>query len=83
MDGKGRCLDNIVIERLWRSVKYEEVYVNEFESVGQLRKALKKYFDFYNHERPHQSFEAQTPAEVYYGQNQHETNKQQHFNRFV
>jgi putative transposase len=70
MDGKGRCLDNIFIERLWRSVKYEEVYVNEFKSVGQLRKALKKYFDFYNHERPHQSIKAQTPAEVYYGQNQ-------------
>ena len=70
MDGKGRAMDNIFIERLWRSVKYEEVYVNEFKSVGQLRKALKKYFDFYNHERPHQSFEAQTPAEVYYGKNQ-------------
>ena len=70
MDGKGRAMDNIFIERLWRSVKYEEIYVNEFESVEQLRKALKTYFDFYNHERPHQSFDAQTPAEVYYGKNQ-------------
>jgi putative transposase len=70
MDGKGRAMDNIFIERLWRSVKYEEIYVNEFKSVAQLRKALKKYFDFYNHERPHQSFDAQTPAEVYYGKNQ-------------
>ncbi len=70
MDGKGRAMDNIFIERLWRSVKYEEIYVNEYKSVGQLRKALKKYFDFYNHERPHQSFDAQTPAEVYYGENQ-------------
>ena len=70
MDGKGRCLDNIFIERLWRSVKYEEIYVNEFQSVEQLRKSLKKYFDFYNQERPHQSFKGQTPAEIYYGENQ-------------
>lgn len=70
MDGKGRCLDNIFIERLWRSVKYEEIYVNEFQSVGQLRKSLKRYFDFYNNERPHQSFNGQTPAEIYYGENQ-------------
>ena len=70
MDGKGRCMDNIFIERLWRSVKYEEIYVNEFQSVKQLRKFLKKYFDFYNHERPHQSFDGQTPAEMYYGKNQ-------------
>ncbi|CCK80225.1 integrase [Desulfobacula toluolica Tol2] len=70
MDGKGRCMDNIFIERLWRSVKYEEIYVNEFQSVEQLRKSLKKYFNFYNHERPHQSFNGQTPAEIYYGKNQ-------------
>ena len=63
-------MDNIFIERLWRSVKYEEIYVNEFRSVEQLRKALKKYFVFYNHERPHQSFNEQTPAEIYYGENQ-------------
>jgi len=70
MDGKGRAMDNIFIERQWRSVKYEEIYVNEFQSVEQLRKSLKKYFDFYNHERPHQSFDAQPPAEIYYGKNQ-------------
>jgi len=70
MDGKGRAMDNIFIERLWRSVKYEEIYINEYQSVEQLRCALKKYFDFYNHERPHQSFDGQTPAEVYYGKNQ-------------
>ncbi|MCA1793816.1 MAG: integrase core domain-containing protein [Desulfobacteraceae bacterium] len=46
------------------------MYVKEFKSVGDLRKSLKKYFDFYNNERPHQSFNAQTPAEVYYGMNQ-------------
>ena len=51
-------------------MKYEEIYVNEFRSVDQLRKALKKYFSFYNHERPHQSFNGQTPAEIYYGENQ-------------
>jgi len=70
MDGKGRAMDNIFIERLWRSVKYEEIYVKEFQNVKQLRKSLKKYFDFYNYERPHQSFDGQTPAEVYYGENQ-------------
>jgi len=68
MDGKGRFTDNIFIERLWRSVKYEEIYTKEYKSVNELRKALKKYFDFYNFERPHQSFDGQTPAEVYHGQ---------------
>jgi len=70
IDGKSRAMDNIFIERLWRSVKYEQIYVNEFQSVEQLRKSLKRYFDFYNHERPHQSFNGQTPAEIYYGENQ-------------
>ena len=63
-------IDNIFIERLWRSVKYEEIYVNEFQSVKQLRKSLEKYFDFYNNERPHQSFDGQIPAEIYYGKKQ-------------
>ena len=67
MDGKGRAMDNIFIERLWRSVKYEEVYLKEYSSVKELRNELKKYFYFYNHERPHQSFDGQTPAEVYFG----------------
>ena len=67
MDGKGRALDNIFIERLWRSVKYEEVYLNEYDSVDALRRSLKRYFHFYNLERPHQSFDGATPAEVYYG----------------
>ncbi len=62
-------MDNIFIEQLWRSVKYEEIYVNEFQSVEQLRKSLKTYLDFYNHERPHQSFDGQTPAEIDYGEN--------------
>ena len=67
MDGKGRALDNIFIERLWRSVKYEEIYLKDYETVDALRKSLKKYFHFYNVERPHQSFDGATPAEVYYG----------------
>jgi putative transposase len=67
MDGKGRAMDNIMVERLWRSVKYEEVYLKDYESVGELTAALKRYFAFYNEERPHQSHGGRTPAEVYYG----------------
>ncbi len=65
MDGKGRAMDNIMIERLWRSVKYEEIYLNEYESVLKLINNLKIYFNFYNTERPHASFGIQTPEEVY------------------
>lgn len=65
MDGKGRCMDNIFIERLWRSVKYEEIYLKEYETVDELRKSLAKYFRFYNQERPHQTFGEATPLEVY------------------
>jgi putative transposase len=54
MDGKGRATDNIMIERLWRSVKYEEIYLKDYESIPELITALKAYFEFYNHERPHQ-----------------------------
>lgn len=67
MDGKGRAMDNIMVERLWRSVKYEEVYLKDYESVAELKAALKQYFAFYNEERPHQSHGGQTPAEVYRG----------------
>ena len=65
MDGKGRALDNIMIERLWRSVKYEEIYLNEYASILALIRSLKSYFNFYNTERPHTSFGIRTPAEVY------------------
>jgi len=65
MDGKGRCMDNIFVERLWRSVKYEETYLKEYESAEELRKSLAKYFHFYNQERPHQTFDGATPLEVY------------------
>ena len=65
MDGKGRCMDNIFIERLWRSVKYEEIYLNDYATTEVLRKALRKYFHFYNTERPHQTFKGATPLEIY------------------
>ncbi len=68
MDGKGRCTDNIFIERLWRSVKYEKIYLEEFETVRELIAGLREYFRFYNFERPHQSFSGQTPAEMYWGE---------------
>lgn len=65
MDGKGRCMDNIFVERLWRSVKYEETYLKDYETADELRKSLAKYFHFYNRERPHQTFGEATPMEVY------------------
>jgi putative transposase len=68
MDGKGRALDNIFTERLWRTVKYEEVYLHEYASPREARHRLTRYFEFYNHERPHQSLAYQTPAQVYFAQ---------------
>jgi putative transposase len=65
MDSKGRALDNIFTERLWRTVKYEEVYLHEYSSPKEARSQLSAYFEFYNHKRPHQSLEYRTPAEVY------------------
>jgi len=67
MDGRGRALDNAFVERLWRSVKYEEVYLQEYETPRMARQGLSRYFDFYNFERSHQSLDYQTPAEVYFG----------------
>lgn len=66
MDGKGRALDNIFIERLWRSVKYEDVYLHDYATGSALFTGLTHYFSFYNQERPHQSLGYQTPAAVYY-----------------
>jgi len=65
MDGKGRCLDNIFVERLWRTVKYEDVFIRGYEAVPDLRQGLAAYFPFYNEERRHQSLGYRTPAEVY------------------
>jgi putative transposase len=66
MDGKGRCLDNIFVERLWRTVKYEDIYLKEYSSPLELQQGLKEYFLFYNHNRPHQSLDYKTPAEIYF-----------------
>ncbi len=65
-DGRGRALDNVFCERLWRSVKYENIYLNQYDTVRQLRTGLTAYFDFYNHERPHQSLNYRTPAEEHF-----------------
>ncbi len=66
-DGRGRALDNIFVERLWRSVKYEEVYLKDYQSVAEAVSNLRAYFTFYNQERLHQALEYQTPAQVYFG----------------
>ena len=65
MDGRGRCMDNIFIERLWRSLKYEEVYLKDYESVPDARAGIERYFRFYNQERLHQSLQYRTPAAIY------------------
>jgi putative transposase len=64
-DGRGRALDNVFVERLWRSVKYEDIYLKEYERVSELASGLTSYFRFYDEERPHQSLGYQTPGEVY------------------
>lgn len=66
MDGRGRALDNIFTERLWRSLKYEEVYLKSYETAFHAYEEIKKYFTFYNHSRPHQSLNYKTPAEIYF-----------------
>jgi putative transposase len=65
MDGKGRALDNVFVERLWRSVKYECVYLQEWETVKEVRCGLAEYFDFYNYIRPHSSLNGKTPSSMY------------------
>ena len=67
MDGKGRATDNIFTERLWRSLKYEEVYLHEYTSPRAAREGIDKYLNFYNTQRPHQALNYLTPAEVYHG----------------
>jgi len=67
MDSKGRALDNIFTERLWRTIKYEEVYLNDYDSPKAAQQGLERYMDFYNHQRLHQALNYQTPAEIYFG----------------
>jgi putative transposase len=67
MDGRGRVSDNIFIERLWRTVKYEEVYLKDYLDVREAVSNLKSYFAFYNHQRPHQALGYQMPAAIYFG----------------
>jgi putative transposase len=66
MDGRGRALDNVFIERLWRSVKYEDIYLKEYATVDEVYEGLTRYFDLYNHERFHQALDYQTPYQVYH-----------------
>ena len=65
MDGRGRALDNAFIERLWRSLKYEEIYLHAYESVQDARLGLQRYFTFYNQRRPHRALDGKTPDSVY------------------
>jgi len=67
MDGRGRATDNIVIERFWRTLKYEDIYLKDYETVAELREGLKEYFHWYNNSRSHQTLKGKTPAEVYNG----------------
>jgi putative transposase len=67
MDGKGAWRDNVFVERLWRSVKYEEVYLRAYDSVGEARASIGRYLDFYNRKRPHSSLDARTPDHAYFG----------------
>jgi len=66
MDGKGRCLDNVMIERLWRSLKYEDVYLKRYSWMAEAKQGISAYLRLFNEERPHQSFDGKTPDEVYF-----------------
>ena len=66
MDGRGAWRDNVFVERLWRSVKYEEVYLRAYDSVGEARTSIGRYLDFYNRKRPHSSLDARTPDRAYF-----------------
>jgi putative transposase len=66
MDGKGRWVDNVFVERLWKSVKYEDIYLNAYETPKQVNQALIRYFGFYNTRRPHQALDQCTPDAVYF-----------------
>jgi len=70
MDGRGRCMDNIFTERLWRTVKYENIYLYDYQHIEEARTGLTEYFQFYNHRRIHQSLSYKTPAQIYLPDNQ-------------
>ena len=75
MDGKGRALDNIFTERLWRTITYEQVYIRSYNQPKEARASLARYLDLYNHRRPHQALGYRTPAEVYFGTPDHTTRR--------
>ena len=66
MDGKGAWRDNVFVERLWRSIKYEEVYLRAYDSVGEARQSIERYLRFYNGRRPHSSLDGMTPDQAYF-----------------
>ena len=71
MDGRGRAFDNIFVERLWRTVKYEDIYIRDYASLSALTRGLAAYFRFYNHERYHQSLDYAVPAAVHFAVKEH------------
>lgn len=77
MDGKGRFLDNIFIERLWRSLKYECVYLHAWETGSEAKSGIKKWMEFYNHKRPHSALGGKPPAVVYWQGNEENKPDQQ------
>ncbi len=83
MDGKGRASDNVFTERLWRSLKYEEVYLHDYQSPREARTGIAQYLDFYNHERLHQSLDYRTPAEVYFGSSHHTNTTANHTHQIL
>ena len=66
MDGRGRATDNAIIERFWRSIKYEDIFLKKYESIKEVKDGVKQYIDFYNQERLHSAIEYQTPRNLYF-----------------
>jgi putative transposase len=66
MDSKGRWVDNVIIERFWRTVKYEQIFLNPPDNIEELRRKINKFIYFYNYQRPHQSLNYKTPSQIYY-----------------
>jgi putative transposase len=67
MDGRGRCIDNVFVERVWRSLKYEEVFLHAYDNLDEARAGIGRYFDFYNFVRPHQALGYRTPDALHRG----------------